>query len=370
MLPLSILKKTDNSMVYELPPGKPSSTEKYTMDNDCRKWVIQFPYKGNTCWYYTMNFLRKRIGKNSPEELLKERKIEKLCSLRRKKRTEHEKSLPAITDQLSTEFGLKVLGGIDLEKAKIYIENKVIMEPKFNTKEALEGAPSLFPFIEEFFYEGKQKNMHDFLMNKKFAIRNEIDEEFLTHFHTNKEELLESEMTISNGYQKKVEWDKLQLTQKSWMLDFFARHVSAKAYGLQKSSWAPKKGIDGLITELKNSGPLFVSGFLGKITYVDAPFKMKEKLAHRDIYAWNPGAKRHSMTNIGHSVLLVGATKVENKGFIYFIDSIDPSDPQDPSKQKMYMMSFTSFVQHLCDLHGRPKQDSHVGYAYYGNFKI
>jgi hypothetical protein len=211
--------------------------------------------------------------------------------------------------------------------------------------------------------------MHEFLLIKKFNTRNEINIQFLSNFDLSAEKLFESEMSEENGY-KKTNWKKLDTVEKAGFLDFFARDVSAKAYGLQKSSWSPVKGIESLMDELKKNGPLFIGGALGKPAYIDEPFKMSQKLAGRDIYAWRPGAKRHPTTFSTHSVLLIGAKKIQDKAFVYFIDPIDPSDPKDKSTQKIYMISFSNLTSNICDLHGRMRQDSPVPYTYYGNFKI
>ncbi|MCE2983497.1 MAG: hypothetical protein LW832_08020 [Parachlamydia sp.] len=112
MLPINILEKTDNCIIYELPAGKLSPDQPCSLDGERRQRVFQPAYKGNTCWYYTLNFLRNRIGKQAPDGFSKERKIEKLCSERRKQQTLFENSLPAIADQLKTEMGLKMLGSI------------------------------------------------------------------------------------------------------------------------------------------------------------------------------------------------------------------------------------------------------------------
>ncbi|MEK7340149.1 MAG: hypothetical protein AABZ92_05510, partial [Verrucomicrobiota bacterium] len=311
--------------------------------------------------------IRQQIGKKPCEELTKERQIEKLCSLRRKAYTQHENSLPAVADQLFTEKGSDVLCSIDLAKAKLYVKNKQAIQPMIETPEALEGRPSLFPFIEEFIKEGKKNNMHEFLLDKKFKGRNEIDLGFLINLGTNLEEVLASEITTANEYEKN-HYETLNKLEKSSLLGFFVCKISAEAYGLQKSSWTPLQKIDCLMKELQTKGPLYVVGNLGRPTYVDEPFKMSQKISERDIYAWRPGATRNP--DLGHAILLVGAKKVQDKAFVYFIDSVDPSDPNDRSKQKIYMISYTNLTSNICDLHGRGQQNSPVGYAYQGTFKM
>ncbi|MCE2983496.1 MAG: hypothetical protein LW832_08015 [Parachlamydia sp.] len=167
-----------------------------------------------------------------------------------------------------------------------------------------------------------------------------------------------------------MDWNQLDCLKKAPYLDFFARDISASAYGLKKSTWNPSKGSVALIEELKKNGPLFVGGSFGDCSYMDKPFKMRQSIADRDIYAWRAGAKRHPRMISGHSVLLVGAKKLNDKAFVYFIDPKDPSNPNDRSRQKMYMISFTNLTSSICDLHGRTTPDSPLPYAYHGSFNI
>lgn len=367
MLPLSVLERTATSILYEIPPGRLDPKQKRTIGEDTRNRIPQLAYKGNTCWYYTLKFIRQQIGKNPCKELTQAREIERLCSLRRKAYTQHENSLPAIADQLFTKKESEILRSIDLAKAKFYVENKQAIQPMMETPEVLEGGPSLFPFIEEFAEKGKGSNMHEFLLDRKFSGRTKIDLEFFTNLGIGIKNIFASELTAANGYEKN-HYENLSKLEKSSLLGFFACKISAEAYGLQKSSWAPSQKIDCLIEELRAKGPLYVGGNLGKPTYVDEPFKMNQKISGRDIYAWHKGANRNA--EIGHAVLLIGAKKVQDKAFVYFIDSADPSDPNDRAKQKIYMISFANFAANICDLHGRKQANSPVGYAYHGSFKI
>lgn len=369
MLPLSILERTDTSILYEIPAGKQNPKETCSVGEDNRERVRQSADKGNTCWYYTFNFIRKRIGKNPSKELTKERESEKLYSSLRKALTRHENSLPAIADLLCTEEATKTLENLNLERVALLMVNKEALKPTLDMAGKLEGRPSLFSFLEEFINENKCKNMHEFLLNKKLHTRNTLKTTLLINSGVDINKLFESEISIANGYDK-IAWEKLDIATKSAFLDFFSRDAAAKAYGLHKSSWTPLKGIDGLITELKEKGPLFIGGAFGQSAYIDKPYKMTQQIAERDVYAWNPRAKRHPTTFLGHAVLLIGAKKIQDKALVYFINSQDPSDPKDKSLQKIYAMSFTNLTSNIFDLHGRIKEDSNVGYAYHGNFNL
>lgn len=183
--------------------------------------------------------------------------------------------------------------------------------------------------------------------------------------------MFEAEITPEHGY-KKMSWEKIDVVRKAAFLDCFSRKISAEKYGLKVSAWTPLQPIDSLIKELTLRGPLVVGGAFGQSAYIDQPFKMSQKLHQRDVYAWKPGAKRHIVTFSGHTILLVGAKKVQEKAFVYFIDPKDKSEPKDKSLQKLYMISYTNLTQYICDMHGRMKPDSlsEIGYGYYGNFQL
>lgn len=369
MLPIAILEKTATSILFELPAGKPDPKQKYTVSDDKRERVMQSVYKSNTCWYYIFNFLRNRIGKEHPPELAKEREVELICSQRRKAKTAHEDSLPAIAQQLGNPQVDLILVTISLAKAKELLTNKPLLELVFNSEEAREGGPSFVPFIEEFSRQNRCPNLKEFLMNKKFEERNRINMQFLSRFGFRVEKLFAETMTKQNGYAE-LKWEEQGIFNQSAWIDFFACQISAKVYGFKKSNWQPEDGIEGLINELKTKGPLSVGGTLGTGAYESKPFKMSQQISGRDIYAWPPGAKRAPSSFTGHSVLLVGAKKVDDKAYAYFIDCADPSDPKDRSQQRIYMISFTNLVTNMCDLHGRMIKDSKVGYAYHGNFHL
>jgi hypothetical protein len=122
-----------------------------------------------------------------------------------------------------------------------------------------------------------------------------------------------------------------------------------------------------LIVELKEKGPLNIFGFFGPTTYLEPDFK-HHQVSGRDIFAWRPKTPRDR--SAGHSVLIVGAKKVNDKAYVYFIDPINSSDPLDRAKQKIYMNSFENITSNICDFAGHKQIDSEAEYAYYGHFKI
>lgn len=356
MLPLSVLKNINNSILYEIPPGKPNSTQQCSTEEDKRERVLQDSMKGAACWYYTFNFIRKRIGKNPSKELLNERAIEAICSQRRKEQTAYDDAFPVSIAELYSKSDVSLLKRLDLKNAQLFLESK--LSSFFNLSESLEGRSSIVPYIQEFIKEKKHDNMYDFLIYKRASKIIELNMNFLSNFKTDIHKMTEHER-----------WNELDIEQKATALDAYVRDFSADLYNLKKSSWKPIQGIDKLIQELKEKGPLMILGDFGPSSYIDEPFKMNKKISGRDIYAWRPESNRNESV-AGHSVLLVGAKKIQNKAFAYFIDSCDPSDPNDKSKQKIYMISFRNLTSNICSLTGHKELNSEIGYAYYGNFRV
>lgn len=122
-------------------------------------------------------------------------------------------------------------------------------------------------------------------------------------------------------------------------------------FGLKISGWTPENGIDGLIVSLKAHGPLAIKGLFGKHIYKEAPFAMKDLIASKEIYAWPKGAPLSEQSNSCNSVVIIGAKKVTEKGYVYFVDPQDANDPNDLSIQKIYLISFERFCNNLYDLH-------------------
>ncbi len=373
-LPINILQTNNNCILYEVISGKPNREQPCTIEEDTRGRVFQSAVKGNACWYYTFNFLRQRIGKNPCVQLLESREIEKNCSSRNKKQIEHSKSLPSLAVKLHSDQEVKdTLKNFSKEKAFNLLDEKT--KADFETPESLDGRPSLYPFILEFVCQNKHSNLYEFLLHYSYEKRNQINENFLKQFGLEPEKLYDSQIKATSEEHRNVSWTDCNIIHKAAFLNSFVRNASAFAYGLHKSPWSPHLGAENLIDELKKNGPLFVMGYFGKEYYKDKNdlFVMKQKYSGRDIYAWKPGAKRVESNYLGHAVLLVGAKKVDDKAFVFFIDSQDTSNPKDKSQQKIFLISFSNLTENINDLssiRGAAKGDSPFGYAYHGNFNL
>lgn len=116
--------------------------------------------------------------------------------------------------------------------------------------------------------------------------------------------------------------------------------------------------IDSLIQHLRK-GPLVAAGILGPAYYEDAPFKLKNQQAGYDIYGWKPGAKRLESSELAY-VIILGVTKLESNGLIYFIPSVDITNNDavivrelaaSTSDSKIYVVSHKTFEECLVDLY-------------------
>jgi hypothetical protein len=355
VLPLTVLERNKNMILYEIPPGKPDPRQRCALHEESRNRVLQSGVKGGACWYYTFNFLRRRIGKNACSELSKAREIEKACSQRRKELTAYDNAFPLSIAELYSQSNISLLKHCDLEKGQLLLDSQILNLP-FVT-ENLEGGSSLVPYLQEFLREKKHANLYEFLIFKRSSKIIEIDTEFLKHFNFDMQTLTTAD-----------KWKKLDIEQQAAAIDAIVRDISADIYKLKRSTWKPLHGIDKLIEELKEKGPLNFFGLFGPTTYkLKSDFK-HHQVSGRDIFAWRPKTPRNGTA--GHSVLVVGAKKVHDKAYVYFIDPIDSSDPLDRSKQKIYMNSIENFTSNICDLAGHKRMDSKVEYAYHGHFRI
>ncbi len=360
MLQISILERTDTSILYELPAGKPDPRQPCTTGHDTRNRVMQTACKSGTCWYYVFNFIRKRIGTNPCKELLQEREIEKLYS-------SHRKALTRVDESHMKEE--QFFNGIDTERARFFINNKEKLQTFLKNAVSPDLFPNMFALLEEFLKESKYTNMDDFLRMKKLTEGVEITTEFLAKKGIDVTQFSETWSCCSKE-DERTDRELSEVELKSSFLDALVISIAAVEYGLQKSGWTLVSGITGLLQELKRAGPLAIGGAFGPPAYVEAPFKMREQISGRDIYAWRPGAKRHPTRLESHSVLLIGAKKTQDKALVYFIDPTDPSDPQDRSSQKIYMISFANLTSNISDLHNRLNPESPFGYAHHGSFQI
>ena len=213
----------------------------------------------------------------------------------------------------------------------------------------------------------KHQRKIDILTDKRLQRSNDVMIQTLLKLNVTPEAMYQSfharEATFQKRYGSKT-WEQLGTRDKVFLLQIFLRQLSIQRYDLQKSKWHPKLGLQALVDELKERGPLAVGGVLGKLSYDKPPIQAKLPLNGRQIYYYTDG----NVTNDSYqAVLLVGAKVTEdNKGFIYYLD---PLDAQECKEQRTFVARYSRFVSGLADLNGVMRNDApdEVGYAVYKN---
>lgn len=376
-LPITILDRTANSVLYELPPGKPNPDQPCTADSTIRDRVRQSAQKGLACEYYTLNFIRRRIGNKPSPEFAEARRIEKICSQRRKNLDLLDRKLPAELFQQIPEGPQQEQSSEGLERQKEFVASlkecwlEFVAEQK-SKKEAVflcdladcEGnigrCLAIVKGIRNPLSPEEKKtaeNFYQFLSHKKNEQYCRIESNFFDSL----------DLTVSPSAAQDFD-----LSSAEKLKHFFrngAYNSCAEAYNLERSYWKPVDGMSKLIDALNQKGPLAIRGYFGVSQYIDPPFQLQQQVKGRDIYGWRPEAKRREGLPV-HSVLLVGAKKVQNQELVYFIDPNDPSDPQDRTLQKIYVISFKNLISNIGNVAGFITQDSPKGYGYHGNFDI
>ena len=154
---------------------------------------------------------------------------------------------------------------------------------------------------------------------------------------------------------------------KSCSHNFFFEEAR-KVYGCKEAKWNPENGIDELIQQIKENGPLLIRATMGRSCYVEEPKKLSETIEGRSIYGWPPNSPRRE---IAHVVILVGARK-DDKGnsTVYYIDPNDPSEPYQPGTQKVYKGSYKRLIEGLSNVISVPfaarkqLEEIHLNYPY------
>lgn len=354
MLPIKILERTDHSILYELPPGKPDPKQPCVKGLESRDRVYQTSNKGPNCYYYALNMIRRRIGKNPAQEFHQERRIEKLCSEWRKTIQKLDDSFPISIVALSIQDVKSNFEKWDKSTVAQILKNQVF-DPMWGFQHEQSGKLMMQAFTEQ----EEHANFYAFVLAERGKLAMGLNIDFL---RKTAPEIIEQ---IEKGYASR----RSSLVTKADLYQATTRDCLPDFYNLRFSVWQPDSGIEGLISELKASGPLVVLGKFGRDLYAEEPVKLSNPIADRDIYGWKKGAKRVDFI-AGHVILLVGAKVKEGTTHVYFIDPNDPSDPADRSVQRIYAISYENLRNHICDRTGVQRSTSKIGFAIHGKFQI
>lgn len=347
MSSIHILANTETCILYEMPPGKPNHNLPREPGVDARERIDQEGDVSGSCWSRTFNWLRERIGKHPTAQFIEARRIEEICSRRRKRAKGMGCSLEIFS--LFRDLELK-LWGDDI------------------VREKLQGNVGVYikPYFERFVAQEKYKNFYDFMVDYQYGHRVRANREFLEHFEIDPKELYDKR-AIEHGF--KESFEELSPLELLTFLEVEAKKLTAEKYGLKKAKWTPLSSIDDLIKELKEVGPIAIVGEIGRNFFPSEPIQLEEKIGRRFIYTCFEPYRDRGL-KVYHAVLIVGAGKngQAEESVVYFIDPADPSKVHDKNAQQIYRIGY-DILKSRCvnEDHFLPEDHFSLSYAYYGN---
>lgn len=352
----------------------------------------QSKQKDLTCWYYSFNLLRPRLGKKvdalaaqaansdlkADAELrhLKElRAIEISISKYRKKSPEHaqwrDRALliyQSLVNKLGGDFSPEKLE-IYLNQLKAHLKSKEFVAEKGNKiletiqliQSYLDSERSfdLEVFIQREYIKKEINSAHQLL--KKLGKLNSVEQ--FKKFHDNMDHLSLIELKFLQGIYHTA-----------------LVNASAKSYQLQPSAFDPKNGFQGLKDAIKKEGAISFGNYVGTPYYTEPAIrggkskadKRIESQSQYEIYSWRAGVKRYGLleTNMWHHIVVVGVQTISLRGgktqdTVLFLDPNDKSLPNQP--RKLYRISFDTFLKTLNNIHGESyfyrKAEGPFGYS-------
>ncbi|MGK0183585.1 MAG: hypothetical protein ACI9YB_002902 [Halioglobus sp.] len=368
----SFISNTAKDCIVEFSVGKPNPNEAYS-EVDVRTRVLQAAQKGNTCWYYALNMIRERFGKDVPQEFQAQRDFESKASLRRKLQTrfsqKHE-SENQLARQLQEDPHYERFNIKQKEQASIFLADMQRIIQGVDSEAAQRELKMVITLLTPFCSQGTHSTLDSFLQNKHMEDRNRWNTKFLLSTGMDPASFYEK-MTPKYSFYMKP-WDEYSEVEKAPFLDNFSSLRSIEGYGLKESSWHPSREVDDLIEQIRESGPHKVSGKFGKMFYEEDAALQPRSCGSYNLYAWKKGSTRKEL-NKTHSIVIIGASKRAPGGLVYFLDPLDESDPAKPFERPVYVMSYnrlktdiaTSLGELLKDESGETIYSDRVGYAFH-----
>ncbi len=295
MKPVALLF-TETAVLWELSGGKPDRREPFIGLPDKRTRVIQQSQKGPLCAYYSMLPLRVRIGPTHSSSFQTFRSDEKIISIWRKEliaissrryrllinSEEYEACINTCHENLLLAFGINY----------IYMALGDI---------SIKGIPS-------------------------WKI-----------WHSSGPLTKENLLRIVKNY-----FNSLPLRDRQALIHNFVIRVLIEKYQLEYSSWTPEQPIDSLMKNLKEHGPMTVSGYLGPVFYLAPPRLSARKISDHSLHYFPKGTQRKPEFGDCHAIIVIGAEKIGDQELVYYSDPHDISDPI--SGRKIYAQSYNTFV--------------------------
>lgn len=335
------VQQLNSQSAFCLPlPGKPNPFEPSSPDS-ARSRVVQKGQTGDDCSYYALQILRdeRRIGKKPHESQMKERECEIAFST-------HRKTMTRITAELQPQVDL----AIELSRSQGTPCTKKIAAALLTLK-----MDQFLPASREI----ARQALKDFCAQNKFDVLTSYTENALREakmknniqlFVSLKVPGLKLADALAPSYFQKP-WEELTIDQKEILEENVIFSIQQQAYQTQSSSWHPDQPPDQLLKQLQMHGPHLIKGIIGHEAYEEKPIKLEMTIEGRDVFTWDPNAKKKPFSKF-HCVVLVGVEIENSEAFVYYVDPEDGSDPSDIKSQKIYRMSYEVLKSAIASLNG------------------
>lgn len=339
-----------------------SSSQGKSYITDSEKFIKQSGQKGGTCSIYSCLFA-PRFGKNieilqelfdatgdlEAKELLDLRNIEKIISKYRKEYTllDLDSRSGSLTSQLDN---------ISIDEADEYIHQLTHLP---------DGKPEEVQFLVKILTDFQTQNDSDDLHYELYDYLEYIFYKKSIKLHLELLQQLNANSILKKVFENVKEKlhapadlpiEAFDIKSQDKFYGIAAELATAKAKQLQFTDWNPLDGIDGLMHCIQtHESPLRISGMFGS-AYYNAQPTSAGLLEGYDVYYWKPGEYKSEvdMPEDNHSVLIIGAQKNGNNGYVYFIDPKDESIPG--VARKIYKISYERLLTSLCTPHGESKK--------------
>lgn len=349
-----ILSTSESQIIFKLRPGKPDH------EKEDGHFKLQSAQKGPTCWYYALNMIRDRIGKDPKEGFEEKRAFEQLSSKRRKEITALRKSFEETHDVVQ-----QLLHDARYAKHNLRLKaNCLTMLPRLQAamshhdEEVVRETTLVFNILKAFCDDGGVDDLEEFYQQNMIKQVNKVNTVFLQTLGHDPKALYE----IDAGQDASIDielpaWDTLSEIQKRPLLDNFAMRSCIKGYNLTASEWSPAQPIASLIHSLSTHGPMYCKGFSGKMYYHPiAPAQVKT-IETTPIFGWKKTDPRNELP-IAHSIVVVGAGIEGGLEFVYYVDPLDASDPTAGDSQRpIYVTTYARFIERIINLRNEKIDD-------------
>lgn len=349
--PISTYSQVESSIYLSTPLGK------LVNGSEVRK--IQATQKGPTCWFYALKLISNlfQSSEKAPARTC-------ISNIRKRDTAFHKKeaciliSLGTYVCQFNRNPLVKQLFMEELTFENIISFGSNACDTRENINRVYQKRAHLIEsscygpikdLIQQFREQEQSNNIREFIVDN-------IKNEWLCNTIEDLKQLDPAlpiddiarykalyEITTPSSWEEASFLDKLHMVQGLRLLRI-CRQLQLKAI-----SWTKEDPIDALLETLRNSGPLYFSGFFQPETYDREPEELNEKPfgAERVVFGFK-GTTRKCL-NYGHAIIVVGAYKLKipingKTGYIYYVDPEDPSDPDQPTLQRIFKISYRTFV--------------------------